>query len=178
MRRLIALAAFALLPVAAEDVVARNLKSLFDGYKLNAVAAAEKFSENDYAFRPTPDVMTVHELIGHLADANYSLCSQMKAEKNPDAGGNAKRNVSKAAAIGALATSFDYCLAAIDAVDGKMAEKTAAKMPRDKAWVALHLLDHTALHYGNLITYMRLKGIVPPETERQVRATAAAAAKN
>jgi uncharacterized damage-inducible protein DinB len=31
----------------------------------------------------------------------------------------------------------------------------------------MHLLDHTALHYGNLITYLRIKGLVPPETERR-----------
>ncbi len=170
MKKTLMLGLLAWLPLCADDVVARNLKALFDGYKQNMLESAAKISDADYRFKPSPDVMTVHELLGHMTDANYSICSQMKAEKNPDAGGNAKNSDGKTALIAALTKSFDYCLAAIDATDGKMAEKTNARVPRDKAYAALHLLDHTALHYGNLITYMRIKGLTPPETERRNQA--------
>ncbi len=145
----------------AQEGVTVNLKSLFEGYKRNMMGSVGKFKPADMDFKPTADVRTVREMIGHVADANYSICSQMKGETNPDKGFNAKKDD----LIPALSTSFDYCLAAIDAVDGKMAEKTNARVPRDKGYAALHLLDHTALHYGNIITYMRIKGLVPLESE-------------
>jgi uncharacterized damage-inducible protein DinB len=149
----------------AEDAATRGLQSHMERYRNQVMSAAEKFSDADYAFKPSPDVMTVHEILGHLTDANYSICAPLSGAANPDKGGNTKANPTKAALIPALRKSFDYCLAAVTAADGKWAEKTKARTPREFSWVALHLLDHTALHYGNLVTYMRMKGLVPLESE-------------
>jgi hypothetical protein len=110
----------------AQEGVTVNLKSLMTDYKKKVVAIAAAFKSADQDFKPTPEVMSVKELVAHIGDANY-------------------------------------CLAAIDAVDGKMAQKTTAKNPRDKGWIAFHLLEHTALHYGNLVTYIRMKGMAPPK---------------
>lgn len=151
--------------VWAEDAATRGLRSHVERYRDQVMAAAGKFSEADYRFQPTPGVMTVHEMLGHLTDANYSICAPLKGEANPDKGGNAKLHASKEALIPALRKSFDYCLDAVTAADGKWAQKTQARTPREFSWVALHLLDHTALHYGNLVTYMRMKGLVPLESE-------------
>lgn len=133
----------------AQEGVTVNLKSLMADYKKKVVAIAGAFKPEDLDFKPTPEVMSVKQIVTHLGDANYSLCAQLKGEAKPKVAG--------------LAESFDYCLAAIEAVDGKMAQKTTAKNPRDKGWIALHLLEHTALHYGNLITYIRMKGMAPPK---------------
>jgi uncharacterized damage-inducible protein DinB len=155
--------------VSAQDVVVANLRSLFEGYKQNALEAAEKFSEADYDFKPSPDVMSVRGVLAHLGDANFAMCSQLKGEANPSAGPIEKRETGKPALIAAVRTSFDYCLGAMAGwPDAKLAEVVrSGARARAKAWTALHLLEHTALHYGNLITYMRMKGIVPPETERR-----------
>jgi len=134
----------------AQEGVTVNLKALFADYKKKVVAIAGAFKPEDMDFKPTPAVMSVREIVTHVGDANYSLCAQMKGEAKPKP-------------VGTLAESFDYCLAAIDAVDGKMAEKTKARVPRDKGFIALHLLEHTALHYGNLVTYVRIKGMAPPK---------------
>lgn len=131
----------------AQEGVTSNLKSLMMDYKKKVVAIAAAFK--DTSFKPTPEVMSVRELVAHIEDANYSLCSQLKGEAKPKGAG--------------LAESYDYCFAAIDAIDGKMAQKTNAKTPRDKGWIAFHLLEHNALHYGNLVTYIRLKGMAPPK---------------
>jgi len=133
----------------AQEGVTSNLKSLMTDYKKKVVAIAAAFKPADQDFKPTPEVMSVKELLAHVSDANYSLCAQLKGEAKPKVAG--------------LSESFDYCLAAIDSVDGKMATKTTAKTPRDKGWIAFHLLEHTALHYGNLVTYVRLKGMAPPK---------------
>jgi uncharacterized damage-inducible protein DinB len=156
---------------AAQTAVVANITSLYSSYRQNVLEGAAKFKDADMDFKPTPDVMSVKEQLGHMADANYVICAQLKGEKNPDAGGNAKRAADKEALIAALGKSFDYCLAALGSVqDANLAEKyKTASAERDKAYPALHLLDHIAAHYGSLITYMRLKGIVPPSTERRQR---------
>jgi uncharacterized damage-inducible protein DinB len=170
MRTLAALC-FLAAAASAQSAVVSNLKSLYSSYKQNVLEGAAKFKDADMDFKPTPDVMSVKELLGHMTDANFSICAPLKGEKNPDAGGNAKKAPDKEALIAALAKSFDYCLAALDtSSDATLAEKyKTATAERDKAYNALHMLDHIALHYGNLITYMRMKSIVPPETERRQR---------
>lgn len=160
-------ALFLLFPIAlwADDAGTRALRSHMERYRNQVMAAAEKFSDADYAFKPAPDVMTVHDMLGHLTDANYSICAPLKGEANPDQAGNAKRHPSKATLIPALRKSFDYCLAAVDAADSKWSDKANPRSQRELGWSALHLLDHTALHYGNLVTYLRMKGLVPLESE-------------
>jgi uncharacterized damage-inducible protein DinB len=170
MRTLLALWVLAA-GASAQNTVVANIKSLFESYKQNALEGAVKFKDADMDFKPTPEVMSVKELLGHMTDANFSICAPLKGEMNPDAGGNAKKAANKEALVAALQKSFDYCIAALDSArDATLAEKyKTSTAERDKAYPALHMLDHIALHYGNLITYMRMKGIVPPETERRLR---------
>lgn len=152
----------------AQDTVVRTLKAQMDTFRQNALEAAEKVPASEYAFKPTPEVMSFHQLLAHLTDANYSICSPLKNEANPNTSGTEKKAPGKEV-IPALKASFDYCDAALAALtDAKLATTIKrGTTERPLAYYALHLLDHTALHYGNLITYMRLKGVVPPETERR-----------
>jgi uncharacterized damage-inducible protein DinB len=170
MKKLIWIGLVAVASAAAEDAVTKNLRAHVTTYKENILASMEKVPAADFSFKPAGDVMSFQEMLGHLTDANYSICAPLKNEANPDAGGNAKKHTEKAVLLAALGKSFDYCLEAVSMSDGKLAEQTKARAPRDKAWVALHILDHNALHYGNLITYMRIRGLVPVETERRMQA--------
>ncbi len=103
-------------------------KGLYSFLSSSAVRAAEKMPEENYAFKPTPDVRSFGQLVGHVADANYNFCSQVAGEANPNKGSIEKTKTSKADLVAA---------------------NTA----------------HTNEHYGNMVTYMRLKGIVPPTSE-------------
>lgn len=151
----------------AQNAITNALKGQVDGLRDNVLAAAEKMKEADYSFRPSPEVMSFHEMLGHIADANYSLCSGLKGEANPHQGAAAKRAAGKAV-VSLVKESFEYCDAALaglnDARLGETVMRGARERPR--AYFGLHLLDHIALHYGNLVTYMRLRGVVPPESER------------
>jgi len=159
-------------PCLAQDAVMQNLKPLVNSYMTNMLEGAEKMKESDYGFKPSGDVRSFREQLGHVADANYSICSGLNGEANPNKESFEKKNAGKAELIGAVRGSFDYCTAAMDAAsDTRLAETVKrGSTERAKAYFALHLLDHTALHYGNMITYMRIKGIVPPETERRQQA--------
>lgn len=157
---------------AQQDAVAKSLKNLFEGYRLNLNEAIAKVKESDYDFKPTPEVKTLREMMAHIADANYAICAGLKPEPNPNKESWEKKNPGKAELRKAINDSFDYCGAAMEGwSDAKFAETVKrGNTERAKAAGALHLLEHTAMHYGNLITYMRIKGVVPPETERQAAA--------
>lgn len=157
----------------AQDPVLKSLKGQVDMFRQNILEAAEKAPASIYDFKPSPDVMSFHQQLAHIADANYSICSPLKNEANPNTSPIEKKAPGKDV-IPAVKASFDYCDAALNAMTDSNLAATIKRgtSERPVAYYAFHLLDHVSLHYGNMITYMRLKGIVPPETERRQRQTA------
>ena len=131
------------------------------------VAAAEKMPEENYSFKPTPDVRTFGQLVGHLADSQYYFCSSAAGEA-PPAKGIEKNKTSKADLVGALKEAVAYCRK-INAgmTDAKGSEMTKMmNLDFAKMTVLAANIAHDYEHYGNMSTYMRLKGIVPPTSEK------------
>jgi uncharacterized damage-inducible protein DinB len=132
--------------------------------------AAEKMPEEHYAFKPTKDVRSFGQLIGHIADASFGFCSAVTGEKPPMGGfdGTIEKNTtSKAELQKALAAAFAYC----DKAYASTTDTTATAMVKG-FWgelPKLSVLDfntaHDFEHYGNIVTYMRLKDLVPPSSE-------------
>lgn len=136
--------------------------------KKNLSASARKMSEADYAFKPTPEVRSFGQIIGHLANDHYLMCSGAKGEKNPSAT-DYEKTTSKAALVEALDKSIAYC----DSVLASMTD-AAGQQPVElfgQKFLRLGALQlnvaHSSEHYGNLVTYMRLKGVVPPSSTGQ-----------
>ena len=129
--------------------------------------SAEKMPEEDYTFRPVDTVRTYGQIIGHLADAQYLFCSTASREKNPDLKIE-KTKTSKADLVGALKDGFAYCDKVYDAMTDAAAIQTVTLFGNDvpKFTVLSINIGHNMEHYGNLVTYMRIKGIVPPTSEQ------------
>ena len=72
------------------------------------IAAAEKMPEETYSFKPTPDVRSFGQLVGHLADSQYFFCALAAGETKP-AGGVEKSKTSKAELVAALKEAVAYC---------------------------------------------------------------------
>lgn len=125
--------------------------------------AAEQMSEEDYAFKPTPEVRSFGQLLAHVADSNYFFCATVKGEP-PPASGVEKTKTTKADIQQALSESFAYCDGAYAAMTDAKARAMVEFMgkPRPALGVLLFRTHHAALHYGNAITYIRLRGQVPP----------------
>jgi len=155
--------------VPAQDATMAALRNLYEGQQRNIVEAAEKIQASDYNFAPSHDVMSLGAILAHLGDVNYSICASLKGEKNPSAGPIAKRAPAKPEMLAAVKESYAYCNGVLGGMkDADLAANyQAGATTRTKAWNALHLLEHMTLHYGNIITYMRIRGLVPPETERR-----------
>jgi uncharacterized damage-inducible protein DinB len=122
--------------------------------------AADAMPESKYSYRPTKDVRSFGEIVTHVADISYYLCSNAKSEANP---AMATAKVSKTEIVAYLKGSFDYC-------DGAYSKFTDAHLndPADfwgfktnKMFILTQAGNHDALHYGNLVTYLRLNGLVP-----------------
>lgn len=141
-------------------------KGLYSFVSAAVVGAAEKMPESNYAFKPTPEVRSFGQLVGHVADANYNFCSQALGVDNP-AKGIEKNKTSKADLVTALKDAVAYCNQTFDSMtDAKGSEIT--KFARFQlARLSLLSLNtaHTDEHYGNMVTYLRMKGIVPPTSE-------------
>ncbi len=138
------------------------------GYVSNAViGAAQKMPEENYSFKPVPEVRSFGQLVGHLADENYFFCSLATGAANPGKDIE-KTKTSKADLVAVLKDAVAYCNTAFEGMtDAKGAQMTKF-MNFDIAKIALLSLNtaHTDEHYGNMVTYLRIKGIVPPTSEK------------
>ena len=134
------------------------------------VEAAASMPAEEYSFKPTPQVRSFGELVGHLAMANFFFCSQVKGEKMPVTT-NLEKVADKAALVKGLTDSFSFCDGAYngltDANFSQIVKMPGAK-PSEAARGAVLFFNttHNNEHYGNIVVYMRLKGHVPPSTAR------------
>jgi len=130
--------------------------------------AAEKMPEENYSFKPVDTVRTYGQIIGHLADAQYLFCSTASGEKNPGLNIE-KTKTSKADLVAALKDGFAYCDKVYDSMTDAGSTQTVSFFGNKLSkFAALQLnIGHNMEHYGNLVTYMRIKGIVPPTSEQQ-----------
>jgi uncharacterized damage-inducible protein DinB len=138
-----------------------------------AIGAAVKMPEENYAFKPTPDVRSFGQLVGHVADANFMFCSQASGETNPSKDIE-KTKTSKADLVAALKEGVAFCNKAFESMTDAKGSQMIKFMNFQMAKLTLFSLNtaHTDEHYGNMVTYLRLKGIVPPTSENQPPAAA------
>ncbi|MCA1586844.1 MAG: DinB family protein [Acidobacteria bacterium] len=121
--------------------------------------------EGDYAFKPTPQVRSFGQLVGHLINDHYLMCSAAKGEKSPSAA-DFEKVTAEAELVKALGDSIAYC----DAVCSSMTDASALQPveafgQKVTRFGILQLnVTHDSEHYGNMVTYMRLKGLVPPSS--------------
>src|SRR5579862_837674 len=143
-------------------------KGLYSFVSNAAIGAAQKMPEENYSFKPTPDVRSFGQIVGHVADASYMFCSQTLGEANP-AKGIEKTKTSKADLVSALKDAVAYCNKAFDSMTDAKGSQTVKLFNLDIAKLTVFSLNtaHTDEHYGNMVTYLRIKGIVPPTSENQ-----------
>lgn len=157
---------------AQGKALAGALATMHAGVTRNVVEAAEKTPESDYGFQATKDVRTFGGFVGHVANAEFSYCSRAKGEANPNKE-NFEKVAGKAALVAGLKAAVAYCDGVYQAqTDASLAEMLpGGQAPQPRGQVLVQNISHSNEHYGNLVTYMRLKGLVPPSTERAMTAT-------
>ena len=147
-------------PIMASNPLTTTLSIFRSNMQDKIMNSADEMPESKYSYRPTKEVRSFAEILIHVADISYILCSNAKGEATP---GMAAAKGSKAEIKAYLKGAFDYC-------DGVYSGFTDARLndPADfwgaktnKMFVLTQVGNHDALHYGNLVTYLRLNGLVP-----------------
>jgi uncharacterized damage-inducible protein DinB len=152
---------------AVNPLVASS-KVFYMNAKQDILRSADKMPEDKYAFKPIDTVRSYGQVLAHVADGQYEFCGAAAGKQDTK---NIEQTAkSKADIVAALKSAFAYC----DAIYAGMTDAKAAEMiPAfgGAKITRLSMLDfnvsHTMEHYGNLVTYLRIQGIVPPSSESQ-----------
>ena len=158
---------------AAQNPISDSLRSSWNGVKRNIKESAELMPEANYNFKPTPDVRSFGEILAHVAGASYEFCASAKNEKSPFAEDAFEKTAkTKAAIVKATNDAIAYCDAAFTALTDASASAMvpgafdAANQTR-RVSSLVGQIGHDNEHYGNLVTYFRLKNLVPPSSRQR-----------
>jgi uncharacterized damage-inducible protein DinB len=152
--------------LAQENPLTTNNRFVYGVTQKVLLRSAEIMPEENYSFKPTEAVRSFGEIVGHVADAQYNFCSAAIGEKRsaPKVEGV---KTTKADLIAALKEAFAFCNAAYDSITDASATQTVKLMGSDMPRLGVLTVNqmHTMEHYGNLVTYMRMKNLVPPTSD-------------
>jgi uncharacterized damage-inducible protein DinB len=116
--------------------------------------AAEMVPSDKYSYRPTTSVRTYGEMLGHVADGYNYFCGRAAGKKVEWSDATAQGKTDKATIVSALKTATSACSAAHNLGGGE----------RSGLPLLLQNFGHANLHYGNVVTYIRMLGLVPPSS--------------
>lgn len=129
------------------------------------VRSAEDMPADKYGFKPTAAVRSFGEIIGHVAGSQNMFCAMALGEKPPAEDAVEKAATTKDALVAALKASNDYCRKAYAQPDTNLdGMLTVFGQQRSKRFTLLMNATHDNEHYGNIVTYMRMNGMVPPSS--------------
>jgi len=156
-------------PQKPGNPISDAMRSVWNGAKRNMLGAAKVMPEAKYGFKPADTVRTYGQIVAHVAGANYEFCAAARGEKPPFAEDHFEKTATAPAAIAkALQDSVTYCDAAYTALtDASAVEIVNGPFGGGKQARAAGLMsntNHNTEHYGNLVTYLRINGLVPPSS--------------
>jgi len=156
---------------SSANPISAGLRSQWDGAKKNIQQSADLMPQANWDYRPTDGVRSFGEILAHVAGASYAICAAAKGEKTPFAEDYFEKNArGRAAIVKATSDAIAYCDGAFSALTDATAGQPVTnpfgegQVPRTQMLVLQ--IGHDNEHYGNLVTYFRMNGIVPPSSRR------------
>ena len=172
------LAAVAMVAVSAASAVwgqapaqlsgpATEALAAYNRVKPNILKAADKMPADSYGYKPSPDIRTFARVINHVTEAQEHTCSALNGT-TWDPKTLPAETADKAAIVAALKASFDECDKAYGALsDGQVMQVlTLGPVKRSRIGLAWGNVSHDNEQYATLALYLRLKGLVPPSSEK------------
>ena len=153
----------------AADPIVSSFKTRYQTAKMNFVESAEAMPAEAMDYKLTPDQRTFGDWISHTAGMNFSTCAALAgkpAPANDSAKAKTKSEIQKT-----IQESFAYCDSVINTMTDAQALTevtigTRKVMPVDSM---IGYIANLNAHYGNMVGYMRMKGVVPPSTARSAK---------
>jgi uncharacterized damage-inducible protein DinB len=134
----------------------QSIESNFASVNARVLAMAQDFPAEKYDYRPTKDVRSFGEVIVHILSGNVFAAKAGRGEKASWDEVDPKTYKNKAEIVSALQKSIDDSTASLKAIPAERFTKTLSP------WLAV--IEHGGEHYGQLVVYYRLNGMVPPES--------------
>jgi uncharacterized damage-inducible protein DinB len=159
---------------ALSSSLAATAKAMHATIRRDIAEAAATMPAEDFEFKPTPEVRSFAQLVGHLVNANFFFCSQAKGAAMPTST-NFERVAERAALIKGLSDALAYCDAVYESTTDSDFNQVVTlngfpgmnpKTTTSRGAVLMFNTTHNNEHYGNIVVYLRLKGKVPPSTAR------------
>ncbi|MGC1296869.1 MAG: DinB family protein [Alloacidobacterium sp.] len=147
-------------PTKAPNPLTTTISIFRSNMQDKIMKAADEMPESKYSYRPTKDVRSFAEILNHVADISYVLCSNAKSEARPVI---ATEKGTKTEIITYLRGAFEYCDVAYSGFTDAHLNDPADFWGHNtnKMFILTQVANHDALHYGNLVTYLRLNGLEP-----------------
>jgi uncharacterized damage-inducible protein DinB len=172
---------------APTDPLAVYVKGAFNSISRNLIGSAEQMPEANYNMKigTMTEVRTFGSLLGHVINANYIFCSQVKGESSPQTVDFEKTPQTKDQLVKAMHDAIAYCSPVYDTLTDANAMQTltppAGPAGPARAQLRVGLLLRNVVHnneeYGNIVGYFRAANLVPPSTAAANAAAAAAAGR-
>ena len=146
---------------------AAEVQFAYNRLKPNILKAAEKMPADQYGYKPTPEIRAFGRVVNHVTEAQFHACTALNGTAFDKASVPAD-DAGKDAILAGLKASFAECDKAYASLtDGTlMAVATMGPMTRTHIGMAWGNVSHDNEQYAELSTYLRLKGFVPPTSEK------------
>ena len=179
MKSLLVLLALSLPCLAQREEIPKNISEsvgqTFAFVQGSFLSVAEAMPESKYSFIPTAgefkDARSFGEQVKHVACANFAFFNQVEGKKPPELceKGGPDPAKTKAELVKYLRDSFDYSNRVLATIDAKNAlDRVEGRYggPNTKLGMAVTAVWHITDHYGQIVEYLRMNGIVPPPTQK------------
>lgn len=157
-----------IIPQAATAQAVSTMRDVWKGPIGYVTQAAQDVPDSLYSYRPVATVRTFGQLVAHVAGSQNNLCSIALGDKERAEDEFEKQVMTKAALVAALKASTEYCAKAYALPDAATQQHVQLfGQDRTKLFVLGLNAAHNDEHYGNIVTYMRMNGMVPPSSRGQ-----------
>jgi hypothetical protein len=147
---------------------AAEVQRSYATFKADILKSADKMPEADYPFKPTPDVRTFARVVNHVTEAQFRTCGAVNGTAAADIQKAPAETADKATIIEALKLSFAACDKAFAATtDANLTDMfDVFNSKRSRIGIMWGTAAHDDEQYATLALYLRLKGLVPPSSEK------------
>ena len=143
----------------------QDFQEFWSRAKTYSIEVAELMPEDQYGYKATPEVRSFQEHLIHIARNLYWLTSTFALQEDNPSSEIDFSDLSKKETIEALRQSFNYVDKAVESIRNEdlSTEVNFGPVLMPKQRVFLLMRDHMTHHRAQMILYLRLNGITPPE---------------
>ncbi len=147
---------------------AADVQRSYNGLKANILKAADKMPAESYSFRPTPDIRTFARVVNHISEAQLRYCGTINGTASDALPKVPPETADKNAIVAALQASYAECDKAYASLtdENVLQMLTLGTVTRTRIGFAWANVSHDNEQYATLALYMRLKGLMPPSSEK------------